>query len=218
MYKLKTIAFCKINNIEKEIFPKISSNIIRRSAEYKIFIKTNDNDKLKIACKYGILDLIKYYKNKADLFPNDEYLEVLLIKYEQLELFERFCIKPYLNKMSKIENFIDLAHRANSPKMLLYLSKLSDGIIYNINAKLVYSAKKGHLDMVKCLIFLGANVRHKNSYALHLGCQYGHLDVVKFLVNSGADITVFNNHALKLDIKNNQIHIEKYLKKILNNN
>jgi len=218
MYKLKTIAFCKINSDEEEFFPKISSNIIRRSAEYKVFRKYFNHNKLKTACKYGHSELIKYYINKVDQrahFLGDR-LDGWLIKYDHVELFKKYVDKSYIKDRDDMDYYIHSAHGYGSANMLNYLLEIGKISLNDVNRKLHYSAKSGHLDMVKYLVSIGADVRNTNSYAARLACQYGHLEVVKYLVSVGADISIFNNHALQLAIKNNHVHIAEYLRNLLN--
>ena len=70
----------------------------------------------------------------------------------------------------------------------------------NIHAQeehaLIYSAEKGHINVVKFLVELGANIHAQEEHALISSSANGHLNVVKFLVSQGANI-----HAdLHLDI------------------
>ena len=60
-----------------------------------------------------------------------------------------------------------------------------------LNNKLFEVTEKGHLDVVKLLVSVGANVNAKNEYKevpLHLAAEKGHLDVVKFLYPSLIEI------------------------------
>ena len=54
---------------------------------------------------------------------------------------------------------------------------LSDGLL-----------KNGHLEIVKYLVSLGADIRSYNDYAVRWASRYGHLEVVKYLVSLEADI------------------------------
>jgi ankyrin repeat protein len=56
-----------------------------------------------------------------------------------------------------------------------------------------YAAMAGKLEVVKCLIEKGANVKAINKYgqtALHYAAMAGKLEVVKCLVDNGADVTI----------------------------
>ena len=55
----------------------------------------------------------------------------------------------------------------------------------------IHAAGKGHLDIVKCLIDLGAHVDAKDEVGqtpLMQAVDDGHLEVVKCLINNGAQI------------------------------
>ena len=78
MYKLKTVSYkiCKDNETLKG-FPEISAKLIENSAEYKIYIKTNIQDKLNKACKYGKLNIIKYLISQgANIRADDDWAVV----------------------------------------------------------------------------------------------------------------------------------------------
>jgi len=55
------------------------------------------------------------------------------------------------------------------------------------------AATNGHLEIVKYLVTLGADIRAADNYAVKMASRNGYLEVVKYLVTLGADISVDNN-------------------------
>jgi ankyrin repeat protein len=68
--------------------------------------------------------------------------------------------------------------------------------IYNVNHAFVWAACNGHLNLVKYLVKLGADVTARDNDAVVWAASNGHLSVVKYLVELGADITARNNIAV----------------------
>lgn len=78
-----------------------------------------------------------------------------------------------------------------------------EGLKFNVNTTIdkdgktaLYKAVElGHVDTVKSLIALGAdvNIRHKNGYTLlHSAIQYGDIEIVKLLITHGAETNEFS--------------------------
>ncbi|AKI80604.1 ankyrin repeat-containing protein [Acanthamoeba polyphaga mimivirus] len=44
----------------------------------------------------------------------------------------------------------------------------------------------GHIEVVKCLVSQGCDIRVKTNFAVNITCTYGHSKVVKYLVSQGA--------------------------------
>ena len=87
MYKLRTISYkiCKDNETLKG-FPEISAKLIENSVEYKIYIKTDIQDKLYKACKCGKLNIVKYLISQgADVRADNNWAVGLASKYGRLE-------------------------------------------------------------------------------------------------------------------------------------
>ncbi len=58
----------------------------------------------------------------------------------------------------------------------------------DINEALISSSYGGHLDIVKYLVGLGADIKTNKYKSLRFAAENQHLDVVKFLVKNGADV------------------------------
>lgn len=61
-----------------------------------------------------------------------------------------------------------------------------------------FAANKGHLDIVKLFVDLGADVNAKDGEVLGTAANMGRLETVKFLISQGADIHMGNEKALRM--------------------
>ena len=60
------------------------------------------------------------------------------------------------------------------------------------------ASRNGHLEMVKYLVSLGADIQSKNDWAVRLASLKGHLEVVnKYIVSLGADIRSENDLSVR---------------------
>ncbi|QTF49398.1 putative ankyrin repeat protein [Acanthamoeba polyphaga mimivirus] len=50
------------------------------------------------------------------------------------------------------------------------------------------ASEEGHLEVVKYLVSLGADIRAHNDYAVRMASMDGHHEVVKYLLSLGAKI------------------------------
>ena len=73
------------------------------------------------------------------------------------------------------------------------------------------ASRYGHLDILKYLVEVGANIHIKDDYALRKASRYGHLEVVKYLVSLGANIHAQNEGALAQASEKGHLEIVKYL-------
>src|SRR5208337_3640078 len=78
--------------------------------------------------------------------------------------------------LSKSMNFL-ITKSYLYKKLFLYNRK--NGTYKNI---LNWASENGYLEVVKYLIFLGADFRAKNDHAVILASSNGHLEVVKYLI------------------------------------
>lgn len=80
---------------------------------------------------------------------------------------------------------------------------------FTYNSPLREAAKRGYLDIVKCLIKNGANVNLNNSEALMWASNAGHIEVVKYLVENGANIN--NEYGLRWAAEEGHLEVVKFL-------
>jgi len=76
---------------------------------------------------------------------------------------------------------------------------------------LITSTRKGHFNIVKYLVESGADIHAGIDRALIISAIGGHLDIVKYLVDNGAHVTARDNEALKYSAMMGFLEIVKYL-------
>ncbi len=76
---------------------------------------------------------------------------------------------------------------------------------------LFWASRDGHLEIVKYLVSLGANIKAKYNQAVVYASENGHLEIVKYLVSQGADIKDRDNSAVIYASKNGHLETVKYL-------
>jgi len=66
------------------------------------------------------------------------------------------------------------------------------------NRRLIFASKNGYLDIVKLIIYLGADVNatdnNNNITALMEASENGHLETVQFLITNGADVNATDKY------------------------
>jgi len=73
---------------------------------------------------------------------------------------------------------------------------------------------RGHLDVVKHLVELGANVHASDDYALRYACECGYLEIVKYLISKGADIHAKNHLSILWAVYGEQLEVVRYIIKL----
>lgn len=78
------------------------------------------------------------------------------------------------------------------------------------DAALMWSARRGFLDIVKVLVEHGANINNSNS--LKWSVKNNHIEVVKYLISKGADINFHKYfNAFRIAAEEGYVEIVKYL-------
>ncbi len=121
------------------------------------------------------------------------------------------------------EYYIDDLRKINTRNANRYLLKGSkegrmDFVLISLNKEanihiddVRLASKNGHLEVVKYLVSLGANIRSENDFALKYASRNGHLEVVKYLVSLGANIHADYDYAVKYASQNGHLDVVKYL-------
>ena len=92
-----------------------------------------------------------------------------------------------------------------------YLVSLGADITAQDNYSVRVASGNGHLETVKYLVSLGADITAQDNYSVRWASANGHLDVVKYLVSLGADITAQNNYSVRVASDNGHLNVVKYL-------
>jgi ankyrin repeat protein len=73
------------------------------------------------------------------------------------------------------------------------------------------ASEHGHLDMVKYLVGLGADVHVNDDEPIRVASEHGHVEVVEYLVELGADIHVRDDEPLRWASEKGHLPVVKYL-------
>jgi len=75
---------------------------------------------------------------------------------------------------------------------------------------LINNSQYGHLETVKYLVSLGADIHANNDEAIQQASRYGHLKIVKYLIKQGANIHA-DSYAIKEALHNGYDEVVQYL-------
>lgn len=134
---------------------------------------------------------------------NKFFLSLITLSKCQLNVVNNIFKKGYLDVI-KYVNFL------KSIKNTIAMDQTKFGKI-TLNQALKKSCKHGHLDVVKYLVILGANVRFCNNNSIQLASKYGYLEIVKYLIDCGSDFRSDYNAAFRLASEFGRIEVVKYL-------
>ena len=81
-------------------------------------------------------------------------------------------------------------------------------------AHLILASKNGHLETVKNLIEIGADVTAQDNCAVRWVSGNGHLEMVEYLVENKADITAQDNEPIRWASENGHLEVVKYIVKV----
>jgi len=91
-----------------------------------------------------------------------------------------------------------------------FLISIGADVCYSDNLPLLWSAISGYVDIAKFLVGHGADM-FSNNYMLAYCAEHGHLEMVEYLVNEGVDAHAYNDAALRWSAEKNKLHVVKYL-------
>lgn len=108
MYKLKTITYAKLTDIEFKQFPEISSNNIENSVDYKNYIRKDITYYFIVACIRGRINIVKYLiKRGVNVEAYDNLGSLYALSFENYETLN-YLIKSGVN--IKIINKLAKSH------------------------------------------------------------------------------------------------------------
>jgi len=99
---------------------------------------------------------------------------------------------------------------------LKYVEKLYSDTFNSIeqdvlNNTLADAATKGHLDVLKYLVSIGADIPINDINIMTKVTEYGRLDILQYIEANGGDLSIFHNMCLRTAVLNGQLDILKYL-------
>ena len=158
------------------------------------------------------------YKNNSIIFKNT--LNKDKIKKNILEKLNLCFYVKFSKRINKIvyQQYNKDINVLDSCKIILEnMIKISHSIgkyikySENINDDFVKSVKIGNIKIINSLIKNGANIHHKNDYALRFSSYNRNVDAVKFLIKKGADVHAWDDDALKWTSREGFIELVKIL-------
>ncbi|AGF84864.1 repeat protein [Moumouvirus goulette] len=182
------------------------TNIIKYLVDKGIDINIDNGKSLEELAYGGYFDNFKYLvENGADIHTSNALYwashcgHFNIVKY----LVESGANINETNNYNPIRAACISGHN-NILKYLLQNGATS----HTINLGLTGASMGGHLDIVKCMIDLGAEVNFYYGRSLNLACYNKHVDVVKYLLDNGS---IINVSTTSLENISNQFYIVKLL-------
>ena len=77
------------------------------------------------------------------------------------------------------------------------------------NIPILTASRLGHLEILKYLVSIGADVRSGNDFTLMLAAANGYLEIVIYLISLGAYIHSNNNYAIIAASENGHLEVVK---------
>ena len=161
---------------------------------------------------------IKDESGKSLLYFASRYNQIEAVKYLATHC-GRQDIKDFINSKTYSEDITELK---DEEQIMSEVERVIKSTTENVQIEIIYliwsklfakadidaeeregytplhlESKKGHLNIVKCLIVANANIEAKTNSGetpLLLACYYGHLDIVKFLIEEKANIEAKDNY------------------------
>ncbi len=169
------------------------SNLETKSVLKRLVFEGHGVEVMLSVCEQGLLESVKY------LVSFGLYNKVLYHLYDCGQSECVVCVAAIHGHLDIVLYFISLG--IDIIDHIVFEIFAADG---NLNAvqqlcmatnvdkddALHWAARRGHLNIIKYLVFMGADIHDDNECALRYACAYGHLEVVKYLVSIGADINI----------------------------
>ena len=125
------------------------------------------------------------------------------------DIFHYIVVAEIVYSISRTNDFYKVAV-IPAKYRILYLKNIKKFVLTNENLWWACT-DGGHLEIVKYLVSLGADIRAAGDYAVRWASENGHLETVKYLVSVGADIRAENDLAVRWASENGHLEIVKYL-------
>lgn len=106
---------------------------------------------------------------------------------------------------------IDTASHYGHLDIVKYLVGIGADVSSDRNYPLRVAIKHGYTDMVKYLVSEGCDISVLDSWGITMPFAEGDFEMVKLLVEYGVDLMIDNGHPFRLACKNNRFEVVKYL-------
>ena len=125
-----------------------------------------------------------------------DVLKYFILFLPQGDIFSLSLVNKY--------NYFTLKQSKLYEQLIKYKKSKSKNILF-------WASGNGHLETVKYLVSLGADIKAEDNYIVRLASGSGHLETIKYLVSLGADIKAQNNYAVQLASEYGHLETVKYL-------
>lgn len=195
--------------------------LVRDFVERNInFVHVEDDWALSSSCRHGNLDLVKYLVEQGAIIQTSMGSDPLvgaatnghldILSY----LIERgadvngwpYCALNQAVKYGQLEIVEYLVNHGTTAVTNNF------AMTSNFDCKLFDIAKS--LQIIKCLVNHGANIRFNDDYVFRYSAEMGYLEIVRYAVEQGADIHIFSDIAFKMASRHGHLEIIKYLESL----
>jgi len=135
------------------------------------------------------------------------------ITFKQTLMKGNFKMIKYLfSKRTMLNNnAFNIISEINNDKLAMYVYSKLNTTMSEKHYLLKSASEHGHLELIKHLVSLGADVTKYSNYSLRYASKNGHFKVVKYLISQGAGITDDHNFAVRMASLNGHLELVKYL-------
>lgn len=122
---------------------------------------------------------------------------------------------PVVNRLYSdvnVYNLLEAVYETDRIDILDYLLKSRVISIMYAGNTLVKACEDNKIEVVKCLVNHGADIRFETYLPFRTSCFYGHIELVKYLHSLSPEcISSYNNYAIELSCMNGHTEVVKYL-------
>ena len=148
------------------------------------------NTLLERACYCGNFDIIKFLMmNGSDTQVNNYYCFRIVCDHNDVEIFKYVVENSPIYYYTQCVNWcLEKACSKNQMEIFNYI--INNGnydIHYMFDSPLRFASENGNLEIVKCLVFNGANINAYQNYSIRMASINNHIHIVKYLLSQIAD-------------------------------
>jgi len=167
----------------------------------------NARDGYPLACgaSNGHISVVKYLVGVGANIHNN-FAVGTSVRYGHIEVVKYFASMGV--NIHEVPHVCEVCALSGNIEMMKYLMIIGTP---PLDVALRIGAEYGHLDFVKYMVSIGANVRYSNGMPLRMCSKNGHLETVKYLVEVGADVHARDDIALRRAAESGHLDVVKYL-------